>query len=146
MRRRKGAGKTLDLSAIYDLLCQRAEMAIEKYDPCHIREGRCRRDEFCCDGCRHLGQAGCTVKALACRVWLCIEAENDPRNAQCKRILREIAAVADQLKINGYRCSKEENLLRKAQEPIPDVFVQKEWPQWFLSYFIQPLPYPEMIE
>ncbi|GHT13541.1 hypothetical protein AGMMS4956_09860 [Bacteroidia bacterium] len=58
---------------------------LQKIDPCAItieggvaqciavREGDADVDmgTLCCTGCLHLGDDGCKVKALGCRMWLC---------------------------------------------------------------------------
>ena len=100
------------LSWTHDLLYGAAEIAIGIFDPCQVKEGKCRRGNFCCDGCKHLGLKGCKVQALACKVWLCDEALTSSENAKCKMVLKAIGKMADRLNLNGYRFSKEENLIR----------------------------------
>ncbi len=109
-RRHEEAVEIVDLSYAYDLLYEIAESAMEMFNPCQIKDGKCRAGEFCCDGCKHLGRNGCRVKALACKVWLCDEAARDPDNQVCKSVLEAVGEIAKDLKINGSRCSKEESL------------------------------------
>ncbi len=112
----------IDLSSMYDLLYKRAAQAMSLFNPCRIRAGLCLRGDFCCQECFHLGSQGCTVESLACKVWLCRKAAKTRGNETCRKILETIGEIADQLKINGYRCSKEENL--KSGEQI---VVDAEW-------------------
>lgn len=53
---------------------------LKKHNPCNIRPSAsghgvdCNGGHGCCHGCRHLGDGGCTVESLACKMWLCGEA------------------------------------------------------------------------
>ena len=114
--------KIIDLSAIYDLLYTKASLAMAIFNPCRIKDGRCRRGDFCCQDCPHLGQNGCTVRALACKLWLCRTAARDPGNKVCQTILQTIGEIAEYLNLNGYRHSKEQNLF-----PGETIIVNAEW-------------------
>ncbi len=112
----------LDLSSMYDLLYQRASEAMWRFNPCRIRAGLCLRGNFCCQECFHLNRQGCTVASLACRTWLCRKAAKTRGNETCRQVLRIIGETAEELRINGYRCSKEENLRLGEQ-----IIVDAEW-------------------
>ena len=82
-----------ELSHKYDRLYSRAEAILKRDNPCQIQHGpdglvSCRdtrrlaanrygpipiakQQALCCKGCQYLGSAGCTVKSLICKVWLC---------------------------------------------------------------------------
>jgi hypothetical protein len=100
----------INLSSMYDLLYRRAAQAVAIFNPCRIQGGLCLRGDFCCRECFNLGRNGCTVEALACKVWLCRKAAKARENALCRRILQIIGDIASELRINGYRFSKDENL------------------------------------
>jgi hypothetical protein len=61
---------------IYNELYEEASELMKQYDPCGIKDGKCVRGRFCCDGCRYLSPTGCTTKALVCRIWLCEKAKS----------------------------------------------------------------------
>lgn len=72
----------------YDRLYDKASAILKADNPCQIQKGedgrvtcvmtRCEpvydQDHpgtLCCGSCKHLGPDGCTVQALACKVWSC---------------------------------------------------------------------------
>jgi len=105
----------------YDKLYGLAVRVLAKMDACNkcpISKGCNELGEFhyskkwCCSGCPHAGPTGCTVEALACRLWLC-----DPESGRQYRrnnilrkrlaILRNIAVKYDLYLARG---NKEETL------------------------------------
>jgi Leucine-rich repeat (LRR) protein len=62
---------------VYSYMYRRLDTAQQELDLCGRRElaGACRRNsEPCCSSggkCNYLGDKGCTVEALACKMWLC---------------------------------------------------------------------------
>jgi hypothetical protein len=43
-----------------------------KYDVCKLNNGQCAFGVPCCrDDCKHLTETGCTIKSLACKLWVC---------------------------------------------------------------------------
>lgn len=62
---------------LYNMLLAMGQQTLDYYNPCDWRNGKCRRmrsledDAGCCVGCEHLSRKGCTVKSLACKLWLC---------------------------------------------------------------------------
>lgn len=69
----------LNKSELYDQLYDEASAILERDKPCEVSCGECLdsrlkargQDAFCCHSCKYLTPTGCSVKALACRVWLC---------------------------------------------------------------------------
>lgn len=61
------------LAKLHTTLYRQADKVLKKYNPCKIEKGECSRDgrNFCCGGCKHLSEKGCTTEALWCKVWLC---------------------------------------------------------------------------
>lgn len=63
-------------SAVYDRLFEEG-VDLFKSNPCNLTKdaitGRvsCRDGIPCCGKCVHLGPEGCTVQALACKLWMC---------------------------------------------------------------------------
>ena len=99
---------------LYDILFTVGEQVMNYHDPCAWKDGMCtkmrsfERDRGCCDGCRHLTQKGCAVKALACKLWLCDSEAIIFR--ECEAELKILRLVADNCGIPyEWRKSKEEN-------------------------------------
>jgi hypothetical protein len=103
---------------LYEILFNIGQQIIDHHDPCEWKDGACRRmrssdpdAEVCCKGCPHLGETGCTVKSLACKLWLCGDSSN--RFKECMTELKIIRMVADYCGIPyGDRKSKEEDFGR----------------------------------
>jgi hypothetical protein len=67
----------------HDDAYKRGQAVLAKYNPCALRkeadgtyscyESRTKKEKQagCCEGCEHLGSDGCTVQAVACKLWLC---------------------------------------------------------------------------
>lgn len=107
----------------YDELYQRGKAVLEKYNLCKIRREAdgsvscfsSRKGNhgpgLCCSGCRHLGDQGCTVESLACKLWLCYD-------LQQTRLGKKVQQELDAIKLEGWkknitftiRASKQENL------------------------------------
>lgn len=103
-----------EFSILYDELYTKGEEIFTKYNLCDVKDGECKahrlfksRSNFCCKNCQHLGQRGCKVKALYCKLWICQELINTlPDN-----VLRELGSLfnkADRLNMLRFRASKEE--------------------------------------
>jgi len=110
-------------SQLYDILLAIGQQILSDYNPCDWTNGKCRRmcsykdDGGCCEGCLHLGRNGCTVKSLACTLWLCENQRNAFR--ECERELNVLSRVADNCGIpHGIRRSKEEDFTVPFQ-PVP---------------------------
>lgn len=64
-------------SEAYDYLYLKGQQLFAEYDPCAVRDGACRNgrqndgNSFCCFGCKHLSEDGCTIRSLSCKLWLC---------------------------------------------------------------------------
>lgn len=84
-----------ELSVAYDALYEAGNEILRQYNPCRIKvvDGKTtcfatRKDpdydrntgQLCCEGCKHLGPEGCTVKAIWCKFWTCwhLAAEKHP--------------------------------------------------------------------
>lgn len=114
---------SLSHSEVYDALYQRGTEILAEYQPCNIRprtnkgqvEGvLCSNPQYtdgsaCCIGCEHLGPQGCTVKALACKLWLCFHLKTTKPELATK--LSELRRCADNARIPLLiRATKEETL------------------------------------
>jgi len=65
----------------FDRLYSQAMSLLKDHDPCAVRGGACysmrvaperhTKMAFCCGGCPHLKEDGCSVESLYCRLWLC---------------------------------------------------------------------------
>lgn len=103
---------------LYDRLIAEADTILERDNPCNIECGvgcTCGTVKagtaFCCHGCEHLSPAGCTVDALACKVWLCFTAQE--KYPQTVAALWEVSQRATAAGIPMiFRGSKEQHLDR----------------------------------
>jgi hypothetical protein len=103
-----------NLSKEYDRLYLKASKIINKYKPCLITNGNCVAGQPCCRGCKHLGECGCTVESLICKLYLCCEARDE--NPKCNTLLRGVLNEASEIGLmnkwiydNPFRASKEEH-------------------------------------
>jgi hypothetical protein len=100
---------------LYDILFRIGQQIFDHYNPCDWRNGKCRRmrlakmvDKGCCEGCKHLGKKGCTVRSLDCTLWLCESQSNEFK--ECVAELKILRLVADYCGVPcEHRKSKEEN-------------------------------------
>ncbi len=100
---------------VYDILFNIGKQIIDHYNPCQWKNGKCGRmrsseteTEVCCKGCQHLGENGCTVKSLACKLWLCEGQSNLFKG--CTAELKILRMVADYCGVPcGERQSKEQD-------------------------------------
>ena len=107
------------MSALYDRIYNIADRLIKKHNPCGIQKGkngfvRCLYSScevLCCGGCIHWNH-GCTVKALACKLYLCNSVNKLVKNRLTK--LQHIAFVKYGLCIN--LCRSKEDWLTKLKE------------------------------
>jgi len=96
---------------IYDYLYTTGQEILDKYNPCKANGADCvagkgKRCDHCCGGCPYLGDEGCTVKSLWCKLMLCCWARTQsPEGEEELKTLREQAAHWGLL---GYRASKED--------------------------------------
>jgi hypothetical protein len=64
-----------DISIEYDKIYSEMQELLNEYQPCRGYHGEpCIRVGFCCQGCKHLSETGCTVKSMWCKFWLCASA------------------------------------------------------------------------
>jgi len=78
--RKKNPKDVRKAQKLYDEACG----LMEKYHPC---EG-CKT--FCCDGCTHLNEHGCTTKSLVCKLFLCKTARERLPKQVCRRLDRMV--------------------------------------------------------
>jgi hypothetical protein len=103
---------------LYDILFAIGQQIMNHHDPCAWKDGMCikmrlvKEERGCCDECKHLAQRGCTVKPLACKLWLCDSQASIFR--ECETELKILRLVADNCGIPyEWRKSKEENFKLK---------------------------------
>jgi hypothetical protein len=109
---------------LYEVLIAIGQQALDYYNPCDWRNGKCRRmrssedDEGCCGGCQHLGDEGCTVESLGCKLWLC----EDQRDVfkECEIELKVLRQIADYCGIPyEMKRSREEDFTLNKFQPFP---------------------------
>ncbi len=117
------------LSDKYDELYKRLDELHKKHDPCQVkkrknvltciagRDGQsyCTdnlHESFsCCTGCRYLGEAGCTVEALRCKLWFCgYLYEHDFLDPAVKKEMESVLSEAWDYGFFVFRGSTEDNL------------------------------------
>ncbi len=77
-----------NLSELYDLLYECADLLFKKYNPCKIKDGKCiaykrLAPDNCCyivmyqgiGKCVYLSKKGCRAKALPCKLYFCFRDE-----------------------------------------------------------------------
>ena len=111
-------------SELYDYLYDAGQRVLDRTNPCQIRaDGTCyalrlprtgtsliwqQPGVMCCANCEHHTPTGCSVKALACKLWICHELrEAYPELDWDLRQLLRTAAIANIPTL--IRCSKEES-------------------------------------
>ena len=104
------------LSELYDKLYDIAKEYLSIMNPCKIKDGKCARGNFCCDGCRHLSKNGCTIKALWCKLWLCGQFYDDKYNNLRGRLIA-LTRIANEYGLLQYRMSKDETFNRLRNTP-----------------------------
>lgn len=92
-----------EMSALYDRIYNIADKLLKKHNPCNIHKGKIkaehiywkpknpdrlinaivctrksRHSNLCCGGCKYCNK-GCTVKCLACKLFLCTSTEQTNR-------------------------------------------------------------------
>lgn len=120
----------MDREQLYDRLYAIAERILAKHQPCARCKSPCAYfsnkspvRSGCCTNCPFLGADGCTIKSLACKLWLCDAAAGEwPINKKMHLMsrqlsrLREIAIVHH---IHYARATREEALEAK-EKGIPN--------------------------
>ena len=105
---------------LYDRLYRHADKLIKKHNPCEIKDGKCIDGVPCCNECPHLGERGCTVECLECKVFLCGTANEHFR--QLYRILKRIQIQAYRHNLLLMRSSKEEMFSYLERKEKPEIF------------------------
>ena len=95
--------------AMYELLYKQAQQVLEKHNPCKVKSGIChRRTKCCCSSCHNLGENGCKVKALWCKLWICgFTAYFHPKAYQ---ELQQLTVIAKENELIYPRATKEKAL------------------------------------
>ncbi len=90
----------------YNALYAQAQEVIARINPCEIqivdgkascvstRGGSERDSGLCCHHCQYLTTIGCSIKSLACKLWLCFYVEQTTKGRQARRELRELEMQA----------------------------------------------------
>lgn len=67
-----------NIRKLYNDLYDATDILFKEYNPCQVYDGECfcgrtkiNKKSFCCNGCRHLSESGCTVRSLACKLHIC---------------------------------------------------------------------------
>ena len=109
-----------EISEIYDMLYNIADVLIKDYNPCEFKDGICKkwrlegkeRKDGCCGEfsenlCKYHSGSGCTVTNLSCKLWFCGVVDNPVIQGAMKnfKLLSEKYGIPD---LN--RCPKEEVL------------------------------------
>lgn len=93
----------------YDTLYKLAQYYLKQYNPCKISSKGCvGSSNFCCTGCSHLTNKGCSIDALTCRTWLC-SFSHYPITHGSKR-LKLLSKLTHLYGFYGFRFSKEQSI------------------------------------
>ena len=114
----------MDKAILYDRLCDIADKLLAKHSPCSSCPTKCEyfggKRSGCCTGCPFLGPQGCTIKSLACKLWLCSEASgerpiiNDRKLHILTHQLQRLKYIAARNHIHYARATREEALEAEA--------------------------------
>ncbi len=117
-----------DLSALYDRIYNIADRLFKKYNPCNIhikhKKSRCveyhknrgyNTNRLCCSGCgeyperdiNHWSKTGCTVKCLACKLYICPKIRQQHRRLSYQLSRLERFASHHNISASAYFISKE---------------------------------------
>jgi hypothetical protein len=94
------------LSKQYDKLYSEGQKILDTYNPCMANKAICLEGERCCVHCKHLGNNGCKIKCLICKLWLCPTARKV--NPKASKKLFALMDKARDLDLLYFRASKEE--------------------------------------
>lgn len=107
------------LSILHDVIYDRVDKLFEEHDLCGINNGKCLRGYFCCSKCEHLSPDGCTIRSLACKLFICSAVHHAAREHN-KEVLEEILLLRDLAKIHSITS------FRGTKEEVFDRFVAKK--------------------
>jgi hypothetical protein len=108
------------LEIAYDKLYERADAFIKKYNPCKMTCSGCMRSrDFCCSGCKHLGEKGCTIKALTCKTWFCGSVK---LTKESYKELSEIIQLTNLLHFRGFRFTKEQSIKQSLERQNQSIY------------------------
>lgn len=118
---------------LYDALYKEGQRLLDKVKPCNIKpagvflsdrskhykqksepmelmncDGYSEPGPCCCGGCRYLGEEGCRVKALACKLWLCHCMTT--KHPKLERALMKLRKIARRHEFHIHRASKRYSL------------------------------------
>jgi hypothetical protein len=117
------------ISEKYDELYDKADKLLKEYNPCRIKCGSCQANridpkynstkQLCCGGCPYW-KNGCTVKSLACKLWLCgpVQGKFPYPNNKKTELVSELVGKLEDIRNEAYKAgipllfrgSKEENM------------------------------------
>lgn len=123
----------------YIQACNLLDYVNQKANFCNIRKTDCgigcnsimkyKTDQLCCDGCLHLGESGCKVKSLGCKLYFCffgsrpsafIELTEEQKKHESRFVaLRELIIrfmVSNNVPIYADRMSMKESFARRGIE------------------------------
>jgi hypothetical protein len=98
----------------YKSLCKSLDLISQKENPCRIENGRCGASRegvlkgfnTCCRRCQYLGENGCTINCLGCKLWYCLPAWGN-LSRQSKKTIESIRKSAILLGFSGIIGEKE---------------------------------------
>jgi hypothetical protein len=91
-----------EASRLYDTLYELGQEVLDKYKPCID----CKT--YCCDGCKYLSSKGCTVKSLACKLWLCSNIAY--RNILASKEISKLRSISYSVDLMHLRASKKDTI------------------------------------
>lgn len=105
---------------LYDLLYSVGDSTIKEYKPCGIKLGtegtvQCLINQLhkCCGGCEYLGENGCTIKSLGCKLTLCLDLKDRyARARKANEMLETTKELAMRYNICTIRSPKHKTMQR----------------------------------
>ncbi len=118
--------KPRDRAKVHSQLYRLASRLLTRHKACATCKVGCPTRQYtmswCCKGCPHLSPQGCTVEALACKLWLCYREEDRQREGRLEARLRRLQAIAVHYSVYVPRGSKEQALKYGHHSDVWDVY------------------------
>lgn len=120
--------KPRDRAEVYDKLYALAAKILDKSRACSTCPiGSCTKflgrftetytKSWCCYGCPHLGDNGCTVQALGCKLWLCTK-EMGSLPFRWEKKIAKLEEIAKYYGIHMARADKQQSLQYGQHKPF----------------------------
>lgn len=109
-----------ELSRLYDEIYNDADALFKQYNPCNIKIDKQKNitcyyypknhNSLCCGSCKYHSKAGCTVRNLACKLFICYYNNNNNKEFEEKIELLRNKAIKIGFRLNFFFHNKEASI------------------------------------